>query len=114
MLADIDRGRYRPRSLLPEPVDDGAIRYGSPREALAHRLLGDPAGGAEPMGEVKVTKLHAVVGEGRRSRARSSTGSSSAPSRCAFTLDLEGQVTDAWCNCPTYLRSKLREGPAST
>ena len=26
-------------------------------------------------------------------------------------LDTEGQVKDAWCNCPVYMRSGLREGP---
>jgi hypothetical protein len=111
VLFDIDRGTYRPRSLLPEPVDDAAIRYGSPREALAHRLLGDPAGGADAMGEVRVTKLHVMVGEGQQVEGEVMDRQLQRTFSPRFTLDLEGQVTDAWCNCPTYLRSKLREGP---
>jgi hypothetical protein len=111
VLFDVDRQRYRPRALLAEPVDDAAIRYGSPREALAHRLLGDPAGGAVAMGEVRVTKLHVIVGEGQQVEGEIDDRQLQRTFSPRFTLDLEGQVTDAWCNCPTYLRSKLREGP---
>lgn len=111
VLYDADRQVYRCRALLPEPVDDGAIRYGSPREALAHRLLGDPAGGAEAMGEVRVTKLHIVVGEGQQVEGDVFDRQVQRSFNPRFSLDLEGQVSDAWCNCATYLRSKLREGP---
>ena len=43
VLYDIDRAVYRPRLLLAEPIDESRIRYGSTREAAAHRLLGDQA-----------------------------------------------------------------------
>ena len=46
---------------MPTPVDEAVIRYGNEREARAHRLLGDGGPGA---GEVKLTKVHDVVGEG--------------------------------------------------
>jgi hypothetical protein len=63
------------------------------------------------MGEVRVTKLHVVVGEGQQVEGEVVDRQLQRPFSPRFTLDLEGQVTDAWCNCPTYLRSKLREGP---
>ena len=61
VLYDVARGTYRPRELMPTPVDEASIRFGNEQEARAHRLLGDGGPGA---GEVKVTKVHEVVGEG--------------------------------------------------
>lgn len=109
VLFDVDRQVYRPRALLAEPVDDGAIRYGSPREALAHRLLGDGATGA--VGDVRVTKLHVIVGEGMEVEGEIRDKQLQRTFNPRFALDLEGQVGEAWCNCATYLRSGLREGP---
>lgn len=109
VLFDVDRQVYRPRALLSEPVDDGAIRYGSPREALAHRLLGD--GKTRAVGDVRVTKLHVIVGEGMEVEGEIRDQQLQRTFSPRFALDLEGQVGEAWCNCATYLRSGLREGP---
>lgn len=38
------------------------IRYGNAREERAHRLLGD--GERTPSGEVRLTKIHEIMGEG--------------------------------------------------
>jgi hypothetical protein len=107
-LYDIAVGAYRPRSLLPAPVDPGRIRYGSPREAAAHRLLGD---GAAPTADVAVTKLHTIAGEGQEISGEVKDRQARRGFLPRFTVDLEGQVRDAWCNCPTYQRSGVREGP---
>jgi hypothetical protein len=108
VLYDLDRQTYRPRSLLAEPVDEKAIRYGSPREALAHRLLGD---GEKGSGDVKLTKLHVVHGEGTEIWGEVNDKVARRAFAPRFTVDTEGQVREAWCNCPTYQRSAMREGP---
>lgn len=108
VLYDLDRQTYRPRALLAEPVDEKAIRYGSPREALAHRLLGDGEAGS---GDVKLTKLHVVHGEGTEIWGEVNDKVARRGFAPRFTIDTEGQVRDAWCNCPTYMRSGMREGP---
>jgi hypothetical protein len=109
ILYDLDRQVYRPRALLPEPVDEHAIRYGSPREALAHKLLGDE--NASGTGEVRVTKVHVVVGEGQQVEGEVFDKQLQRTFSPRFTVDQEGQVSDAWCNCATFLRSGVREGP---
>ncbi len=108
VLFDIDRNKYRPRSLLAEPVDESAIRYGSPREAIAHRLLGD---GSAAAGNIELTKIHEIAGEGREIHGNVEDKGARRGFTPHFTLDLESQVKDVWCNCPTYQRSRLREGP---
>lgn len=108
ILYDIARGAYRPRELMATPVDESIIRYGSEREARAHRLLGDGGPGA---GEVKVTKVHEVVGEGTRIHGEVVDREAVRSFFPAFTLDLEGRVREATCGCPTFRRSGVREGP---
>jgi hypothetical protein len=108
ILYDIARGTYRPRELMPTPVDEAVIRFGSEREARAHRLLGDGGPGA---GEVKVTKVHEVVGEGTRIHGEVVDREAVRSFFPAFTLDLEGRVKEASCGCPPFRRSGLREGP---
>jgi predicted nucleic acid-binding Zn finger protein len=108
VLYDIARGTYRPRELMAAPVDESVIRFGSEREARAHRLLGDGGPGA---GEVKVTKVHEVVGEGTRIHGEVVDREAVRSFFPVFTLDLEGRVREASCGCPHFRRSGVREGP---
>lgn len=108
VLFDCARRVYRPRALLAEPVDTDAIRYGSPREALAHRLLGDGSAGA---GVITITKLHLIATEGTEVSGTIEDKQARRSFAPRFMLDLDGQVREAWCNCPTYQRSAMREGP---
>jgi predicted nucleic acid-binding Zn finger protein len=108
VLYDIARGTYRPRELMATPVDESVIRFGSEREARAHRLLGDGGPGA---GEVKVTKVHEVVGEGTRIHGEVVDREAVRSFFPVFTLDLEGRVREASCGCPHFRRSGVREGP---
>ncbi len=108
VLFDLDRGLYRPRQLLAEPVDESRIRYGSPREAAAHRLLGREAA---PTASIAITKVHVLAGEGQEISGEVDDKQARRTFSPRFTIDLEGQAQDAWCNCPTYQRSGLREGP---
>jgi hypothetical protein len=102
VLFDVSRNVYRPRALLADPVDEGTIRYGSAREAQAHRLL---------EGKVDITKIHMVAGEGQEISGEVDDKAMHREFSPRFFLDTEGQVKDAWCNCPVYMRSGLREGP---
>lgn len=104
VLFDPDRAVYRPRALLADPVDESAIRYGSRREAAAHRLL-------DATGAVTVEKLHVIAGEGTEIWGKVEDQQARRSFAPRFTGDAEGQVRDAWCNCPTYQRSAMREGP---
>lgn len=108
VLFDLDRGTYRPRALLADPVDQARIRYGSPREAAAHRLLGDRE---DPTADIAITKLHDIAGEGQEISGEVKDKAARRAFAPRFTVDVEGQVRDAWCNCPTYQRSGVREGP---
>ena len=108
VLYDIAKGTYRPRELLSTPVDEAVIRYGSEREERAHRLLGDGSAGA---GEVKVTKVHEVVGTGTRLHGEVVDREAVRSFFPSFLLDLEGRVREASCGCPPYKRAGMREGP---
>ncbi|MFL5347806.1 MAG: SWIM zinc finger family protein [Hyalangium sp.] len=108
ILYDVARGTYRPRELMPTPVDEASIRFGTELEARAHRLLGDSGPGA---GEVKVTKVHEVVGEGTRIHGEVVDREAVRSFFPAFTIDLEGRVKEASCGCPHFRRSGMREGP---
>jgi hypothetical protein len=108
VLYDIAKGTYRPRELLSTPVDEAVIRYGSEREERAHRLLGDGSAGA---GEVKVTKVHEVVGTGTRLHGEVVDREAVRSFFPSFLLDQEGRVREASCGCPPYKRAGMREGP---
>jgi hypothetical protein len=108
VLYDVAKATYRPRELMATPVDEATIRFGTEKEARAHRLLGDGEPGA---GEVKVTKVHEVVGEGTRIHGEVVDREAVRSFFPAFTLDLEGRVKEASCGCPAFRRSGLREGP---
>jgi predicted nucleic acid-binding Zn finger protein len=103
---DIADGVYRPRSIFGVAVDDEVTAFGSEREREAHRLL-------SVKGAVNVTKLHDrghdgidVVGE-----VKDKTADRVYAPR--FTTDVEGRVSDAWCSCPHYRRTGMREGPCA-
>lgn len=109
LLYDLAKRNFRPRPLLAEAVDENAIRYGNPREARAHRLLGEP--GQKASGEVAITKLHEIAGEGIEIHGEVNDRESHRQFFPKFLLDLEGRVRDAGCGCPAFKRSGLREGP---
>ncbi|QSQ11839.1 SWIM zinc finger family protein [Myxococcus landrumensis] len=108
VLFDLSKGQYRPRDLMATPVDESVIRFGNEREARAHRLLGDGSAGA---GEVKLTKVHDVVGEGTRIHGEVVDREAVRSFFPSFLLDLEGRVKEATCGCPHFRRSGMREGP---
>ncbi|AKT40467.1 SWIM zinc finger family protein [Chondromyces crocatus] len=108
-LFDVAREVYRPRELFSDAIDEQRIRYGSPREARAHRLLGTKE--APGAGEVTLTKVHDVAGEGVEIHGQVTDLEARRAFTPHFTMDVEGRVSDAACTCPTFRRSGLREGP---
>lgn len=110
-IFDVAREVYRPRELFAEPVDEQLIRFGSPREARAHRLLGAPGAAGAAAGQVQITKIHEIAGEGVEIHGQVNDLEARREFPPRFTMDLEGRVSDASCTCPTFRRSGLREGP---
>lgn len=108
VVYDVRSQRFRPRALLATPVELQAIRYGSEREAQAHRLLGD---GREGEGRVGLTKVHEIAGEGTELVGEVADVAVRRTYTPSFTLDGEGRVSGASCQCPTFRRAGLREGP---
>lgn len=103
VLFDVAAGTYRPRELLSQPLDLADVRYGSEAEAAAHRLLGG--------GEVKLTKLHEIVGEGLEIHGEITDREARRSYATRYTIDTEGRVREAACTCPLFRRSGMREGP---
>ncbi len=104
LLFDVARNVYRPRSLFAAPVEDSVVRYGSEREAKAHRILAEKNG-------VKLTKIHEISGEGVEIHGDVDDKAASRKVSPKFTIDLEGRVIGASCGCPHYRRAGMREGP---
>lgn len=104
IVYDVSREVFRRRPLFSAPVEDDATRAASPREARALRFV-------ETKGSVAITKEHVIAGQGLEVRGEVKDLEARRTYTPRFTLDLEGRVTEAWCNCPTFARSALREGP---
>ncbi len=104
VLFDVTSSSYRYRPLFASPVDDQVTRAATPIEARALRLL-------DSKGAVAITKEHVLAGQGFEVRGDVKDSEARRTYTPRFTLDLEGRVTEAWCNCPMYARSALREGP---
>lgn len=113
VLFDVARGTYRPRHLLEQPLALDEVRYGSPAEARAHRLLGSGSSveSATAAGDVKLTKVHEIVGEGVEIHGEITDREARRSYVTRYTLDIEGRVKEASCTCPLFRRSGLREGP---
>ncbi len=104
VLFDLVKGLYRPRQLLDAPIDVSLIRFGGEREKLAHRLL-------EGAGKVTLTKVHDLGSEGTELTGEVEDLEARRSFSPSFTLDPEGRVRGASCNCLHFKRSGTREGP---
>lgn len=118
MIYDAIKGVYRPRQLLNESIDDNSVRYNSPREAKALRLLGGEAGDETPalkadlkVGDVTITKLHQIGGEGIEIHGEVNDREALRSFSPRFLIDVEGRVREAWCSCSHFRRAGMREGP---
>jgi len=94
----------RPRTLFKEPVAHDTVAYGNARERHAHTLLSQK-------GAVAVTKVHDRGHDGMEIHGTVKDVAADRSYAPRFAFDVEGKVKDAWCTCPHYRRSGLREGP---
>jgi len=107
LLFDIARGVYRPRSLFASPVEDSLVRYGSEREAKAHRILAEK-------NAVKFTKLHEIAGEGVEIHGDVNDKATARAVSPKFTIDLEGRVIGAAWATRTTAAPECAKDHAST
>jgi len=101
---EVESGVFRYRPLFAQPLDPEQLRYRDEREADAHRLLETP-------GQVTITKVHDLSGEGTRIEGEVEDKKAHRTYRTSFTIDREGRTVDASCTSPQFQRAGLREGP---
>lgn len=104
VVLDVAHDVFRRRSLFATPIEDEVTRAATPREVRALRFL-------ETKGAVMITKEHTIAGQGLEICGELKDIEARRSYAPRFTLDLEGRVTEASCNCITFVRSALREGP---
>lgn len=101
---DLQAAVFRHRPLFAHPLDADRLRFRDEREADAHRLLETP-------GQVTLTKVHDLGGEGTRIEGEVEDRQAHRTYRTSFTIDREGRTVDAACTSPQFQRAGLREGP---
>jgi hypothetical protein len=101
---DLATGQLYARSVLATAVPADALRYSGPREAAAHRLLGEP-------GAVTLTKVHDLGAGGREIEGQVVDGKAHRTFYPTFTIDREGRTSAASCTCSTFRRAGIKEGP---
>jgi hypothetical protein len=106
VMFDLADGVFRPRSIFGEAVADDVVAFGSEREREAHRLLNTKKA-------VAVTKLHDRGHDGVDVHGEVKDAVAERVYAPRFTTDVEGRVSEAWCSCPHFRRSALREGPCA-
>jgi hypothetical protein len=104
VLHDVATQTFRARSLTERPLDAERLRYGSTREAEAHRLLERPE-------EVRLVRIHDLGSEGTSIEGEIDDQRAHRTYRTSFTIDREGRTSKASCTCPPFRRSGVREGP---
>lgn len=104
IVHDLASRKFVHRALFAEPLDAAKLRYRDAREEAAHRLLAVE-------GQVKLTKVHDLGGEGVRIEGEAEDRAAHRTYRTSFTIDREGRTVDASCTSPQFRRSGLREGP---
>jgi hypothetical protein len=101
---DLATGELFARPLTAEPVPPALLKFSSPREAQAHRLLGEP-------GAVTLTKVADQGVEGREIEGQVVDAKAHRTFHPGFTIDREGRTGSATCTCSTFRRSGVKEGP---
>jgi hypothetical protein len=100
---DMATGQFYARPLVAEPLPADALRFGSSREASAHRLLGEP-------GAVTLSKVSDQP-EGRAIEGQVVDAKAHRTFYPAFTIDRESRTTGASCTCSQFRRAGIKEGP---
>ncbi len=101
---DLATGELYARPLTAEPVDPAQLRFSGPREAAAHRLLGEEGG-------VTVTKVADQGIEGKAIEGQVVDAKAHRSFYPGFSIDREGRTGSATCTCSLFRRSGVKEGP---
>ncbi len=101
---DLATGELFARPLTPSPVSPALLKFSGPREAAAHRLLGEA-------GAVTISKVADQGIEGRAIEGQVVDAKAHRTFYPGFTIDREGRTASATCTCSTFRRSGVKEGP---
>lgn len=99
-MFDLDKGVYRLRELLREPLQPGALRFASEQEEKADRFI---QAGLVSMSSVerasdRVTVSGQVMDDGKEYQTR-------------LVIDADDRLTSATCGCDFYRHNRLMRGP---
>jgi hypothetical protein len=100
---DLATGVLFARPLLAQPLAAESLKFSTPREAAAHRLLAEP-------GAVTLTKV-ADQPEGRAIEGQVVDAKAHRTFYPAFAIDREGRTSSASCTCSAFRRAGIKEGP---
>lgn len=106
-IYDLSKGVYRARELSREPLPMERLRFASPQEESATRLV-------LTRGGVKITESRAVPGGGVALRGQVQnprTGSKERHFNASLTIDGDERMISAECTCNFYQQNRLRKGP---
>jgi hypothetical protein len=101
---DLATGELYARPLTAAPVPPALLKFRDPREAAAHRLLGEA-------GAVTLTKVADQGIEGREIEGQVVDAKAHRTFHPGFTIDREGRTASATCTCSAFRRSGVKEGP---
>jgi hypothetical protein len=100
---ELATGRFYARPLVATPPPPDALRFSGPREAAAHRIVGDA-------GAVTIVKSFDQP-EGRTIEGQVVDGKAHRTFAPVFTIDRDGRTVNASCTCTAFRRSGMKEGP---
>ena len=95
-MFDLDKRVWRYRDVLREPLDFGAMRFGSEIEAKADRLI-------------LAGMVHLASRDDRSAQGRVTDDGRDL--RVSIALDADARLVGAHCDCSFFQRNRLRKGP---
>jgi len=99
-IYDLERGVYRKRELTREPLPAAALRFASPREEEAARLL--------HQGKIAVDEVTERDGRLKISGRIAYRGKLTS---AWFVLDADRRMVEGHCECDYFIRNRLHRGP---
>lgn len=99
-IYDLENGVYRKRELARDPLPTAALRFASPREEEAARIL--------HRGKVAVDEVTTSDG---RTKVVGRTQYQRRVQSAWFVLDADRRLVDGHCSCDYFVRNRLHRGP---
>lgn len=100
VMYDLEIGKYRLRELTRDPLPLDELKYANPREEKAEAIL--------QAGNVKLDQQQVTVGQ---VELKGKVKDSKRTYQPQLTLDLDGRMTEAACDCFFYKQNRLMQGP---